>query len=493
MGSPLLQDLARFIDVRTAALRLALPEQRAVIDDPSLLKFLWTTRQSGKTTTALLDFVHDGQRNPHARYIYIAKTRSSAEELAWPVLQWLNRELGLNMRMQEHKLRATLPNGASISLVGADRPGWADRLYGRVLRRVYIDEAAFYSIDLYALIEDHLEATLLRQRGQLWLMSIPGHVPSGLFDDIIKCFPQETDRICGVRVQDAPLFGKWKWGHRRPWDWSVHRWNTYSNPFVAEQFAAKIARKKAANPDGYLQDPLFQRNYLGRRVADIGDRVYAFDIERNAYPGEFWEKRPGDHIIIGMDFGWDDNNAFSVGVWRDDMPDFVEIESMRLQRVLLDEVYSYHRMYIDHYSGPGIDVVSVGDPAHKQLFEDYRRRFDVDLIPAEKTAKFDRIALYNAALRSGEIKFIQPHQSPHVEEMVDLPWKRRPDGSLVELPGRRNDCSDAGLMSWSLSHAYRFRQAEIGPPTPKEANARLERRIEQIILESSNDPFGFLR
>lgn len=447
---------------RNALMASLFPAQSAAVNDPNSKVCIWTTRRAGKSRGILSYFLDDGQKHPGSHYVFIALTHPSAEDLAWPILKEIDREFNLGLKFQEAKLRATLPNGSSIKLYGADRPGWMYRLYGQKLRGVAIDEAAFYTIDLRALIDDVLEPCVIDLHGKIFLMSIPGHLPRGLFDDIIKGYDGRSN-LRGVRPKSEP-------------EWSLHRWTTADNPSMAQKFAERIAKKLAENPN-VENDPSFQRNYRGLRVAEIGERVYRFDPDRNTYHrtdenGEVsfdWKRSPGDHFILGIDFGWDDYQAFSLNVWRDDSPDFVELESHRKKHMLLDEIYSWTKMYQDWC---GADLQMVADPAHKQLFEEFRRRFDVPVIPAEKANKFDWISVQNTDWMAGVIKVVSPASSPHAQEMTDLTWHVKRDGWKVEQPGAKNDCCDAFLVAYR--HGYHYRHKEPEPQLGRDAQAEAD-------------------
>lgn len=454
------------------------PEQLATLRDPAKCKAIWTTRQAGKTHVALVDFIEDSRTHPYAQYRFIAQTYQSVEDIAWPVLHQINREFRLGMRFQEQKLRAIMPNGAQIRLYGADRPGWASKIYGQVLRRVYIDEAAFFTVSLYDIYEDYIQPALMKEEGQFWIMSIPGHLPRGIFDDCIKCF-DPVDKISGVKCENGPRYHKFKWKHDRPTGFSVHRWTTAENPATNRQYFAQIEKAKAKNPD-IEEDPRFQRNYRGLRVTEMGEMVYKFNPEKNTFHADGWKCRAGDHYIIGLDFGYDDRTAFVVLVWREDLPYLVEIESFRLEEAILGPIYAHHRTLLDQYDVPGTDIITVADHAHKHLFEAYRQRFDLDVICAEKENKFDWIAIYNASLAAGDIKFINPADSPHVEEMYSLKWRKNQRGMLEETPGQFNDACDAGMIGFRHSYHYLWEEEEQGPPT----NAELRRQeIERLRQE----------
>src|SRR6267143_984594 len=48
--------------------------------------------------------------------------------------------------------------------------------------------------------------------------------------------------------------------------WSGHRWTTYDNPYMAEQWAGEIAELKAARPL-VVETPWFRQMYLGEWVS----------------------------------------------------------------------------------------------------------------------------------------------------------------------------------------------------------------------------------
>ena len=454
--------------IRLSVLRGLFPNQLAVRNDPAKKKCIWTTRRAGKTTTVLADFIDDGLAIPGSKYVFVAITLQSAETIAWDMLHKMDKAHGIGIDFKDAKLKAILPGGSYIRLYGADKPGWAARIYGQSLRKAAIDEAAFYRVDIKNLIDDYIEPCVLDQDGEIYVMSIPGHIPRGLFWDITK---------------------GWSWSESfsaRPSEtmpgWSCHRWTTYDNPYARDLFMKKIAQLKAENPD-IESDPSFIRNYLGGWVTEIGERVYAFDEKKNT--AARYEKLDGDQHILGVDFGWDDATAFSLDAWGPGRKEIVEIESFKQSGMFLDDIASYVKYYMEAF--PNLRLV--GDPAHKQLFEEFRRRYQLPLIEGEKPNKYDWIATINSDFRASTIKIVNPKESPHCEEMSHLVWKVRPnDGRRVEQPGLPNDCCDAFLLAYRQAYHYRF-EPEYQPPTPgsKEFYDAEEKRIEEYLEAELDD------
>lgn len=435
--------------------------QKAVVLDPSRKKVIWTDRRAGKTFTVLADFMRRGLRaRAPVHFIYIALTHPSAEGIAWPVIKELDERYGLGGRFQEQKLRYTGPGGFTIQLVGADRPGWGKRIYGRKLAGVAIDEAAFFSIDLRDLVDDYTKHCLSDLAGVLYLMSIPGHVPRGLFYELTKGFDYKAifSGNIPMRTKACP----------DATSWSVHTWTALQNPHMAAQITKEIAKEHEDNPD-CENDPRYQRNRMKAWTTLLGERVYAWDETKNTFMGQ-WKPSDGDHFVLGLDFGWDDWTALSWNVWRDDHPALVELESKRLQHVLLDEVASHVRYYIEASGGEN-KIEIVADPAHRQLFEEFRRSYQLPVMEAEKCFKYDMQSIANTWYREGRIQIVNPESSAHVEEMGDLVWKVGPDGKRREQPGLRNDSCDAHFVAFRHARHYLEREAEATVPDQKAAAA----------------------
>lgn len=449
------------------------PAQRAAVDDPHNRVCLWTSGRAGKSTAVLTKFVQDGLDHPNSVYWYFSLTGPHVEEIAWPTLRRLDALYGLGCRFQEDKLRVILPGGSWIRCFGFDRPLALDRFYGVRLRGAAIDEAAFSNLDLDEFAEDTLGPRLLDQGGTLYLMSIPGRVPRGLFDEIIAGFPKRVN-MSGVR---SPT-------RRR---WSVHSWTWADNPAMREVVAAELARIKADEPE-LLKRPSTRRNYFGERVTDRQGRVYDFLRDRNTYwradpkTGllvSSWLMQPDDHYVLGLDFGWDDCAAFSFNAWRDDGPDLVELESYRETEMRMRAIADRVRMYQEWAGGEErLDIVA--DPSHKDYFEEIRRRYDLPIKVAEKASKYDWIEVENDDLSLGHVLIVDPESSPHVHEMQHLTRKVLKTGKWVEQPGKPNDCCDAHLVAYRESYHYLHKEE---PPVPEPGSREALEAEEQRMVD----------
>ena len=97
-------------------------------------------RRFGKTVLCINEILKKAMQNtlPRPRYYYLAPTYSMAKRTAWDYLKEYTGVLP-NVTYHETELRADLPNGARIQLLGCERP---DSLRGLYIDVVILDEVA---------------------------------------------------------------------------------------------------------------------------------------------------------------------------------------------------------------------------------------------------------------------------------------------------------------------------------------------------------------
>lgn len=93
-------------------------------------------RRAGKTTAVLNHLQRDALLTPNSRYAFIAPTYKQAKNIAWDLLKFYARPIP-GVTFNESELTATYPNGAKLTLYGADNP---DSLRGIALWGVGFDE-----------------------------------------------------------------------------------------------------------------------------------------------------------------------------------------------------------------------------------------------------------------------------------------------------------------------------------------------------------------
>ena len=108
--------------------------------DRARFKVIVAHRRFGKTVFAVAELLLRAMRNElrAPRYAYVAPFYRQAKAVVWDYLKHYGRQIE-GARFHETELRCDLPNGARISLYGADDP---DSLRGLYLDGVVLDEYA---------------------------------------------------------------------------------------------------------------------------------------------------------------------------------------------------------------------------------------------------------------------------------------------------------------------------------------------------------------
>jgi hypothetical protein len=118
----------------------ARPGQAQLQDDPARFKVVVAHRRFGKTVFAAIELLRGATRTQRwaPRLAYVAPFYRQAKAVVWDYLKHYARAID-GVRFHETELRCDLPNGARISLYGADDP---DSLRGLYLDGVVLDEFA---------------------------------------------------------------------------------------------------------------------------------------------------------------------------------------------------------------------------------------------------------------------------------------------------------------------------------------------------------------
>ena len=445
-------------------------KQQAVIDHPSRKKCVVTPRRGGKTWLAavwlfmwaLTKKPPPGQ--PPLKYLYIALTRPSAKDIAWAILKALDSTFNLGCHFVDSLLEVRCPNGAVIMLRGADQDNWMSRLEGQAFKLIIVDEAALYAnVNVANLVQFSLGPMTMDYDGTICLIGRPGPVCHGFFWDITR--PEEEKR--------------------KPAGWKFFNWSGLDNPHMAAQIEKEIAELKRDAP-GIEHTPQFLQNYMGLWVPDAEGNVYRFNEDINLTPeGWFYEAKPEDRYVGGLDFGWDDSTAVGVAFWNPSSPVLTYLESKKQKEWLLSEVMEHIDGLLEKY--PGLQIY--GDPARKQLFMEMQTRFKHCIHVAQKEEKRDHIEIWNTTAMSGHVLIHKKTNEDYVDELTSLKKYWPPSSKKhewIEHPRQANDLCDQGL--YLFRHAYAFMH-KPDPVKIAPGSAEALRLEEQKILEAELDRF----
>ena len=414
-------------------------QQLRFVKDPARFKVACCSRRAGKTVAAAVILLLSALASPGRTALYITLTRKSGKRIVWSTLLQFNREFGLGGTPNRTDLTLELPNGATIWVGGAKDESQLDAYRGTAkgYSVVVIDEAQAFPEYLEQLVDEVLEPAIIETKGSIILIGTPGRVRSGYFYEILRTGAPEL--LEPMNVQPANDNGAEDDEQKAAHAWSVHHWTIHDNPHIADvpDELARIRKRRRWSES----HPTYQREYLGRWVAEHEALVYKYDSVRNGYdpaqlgtpdlvPDRF--DGPEWMFVHFADVGTVDADAVGTLAWREDqpwiwlLPDEVlvrETGSAQLVKEMLRRWEQYKGRTVGFVYDPGgggaksaIDAQSVGVPceaADKQ----------------EKVAGIDDI---NDDLQAGVLRI--PLNSQAAADAARVTWDPKARG--VKIAGK---------------------------------------------------------
>lgn len=456
--------------------------QRQFFDDTHRRVCGLTPRRAGKTTGVLARISKQLITTRRTKYPYIALSKPMAEEILWDELKKWDDRYELGLKFDNTRLKAKYPGtGSVVHLVGADDKKEVDKLRGQKYPEAAIDEAASFNAPvLLSLIDKVLGPALMDLRGPLVLVGTPSHILTGPFYDATRN-GSKTSRPWEER--DDP-----KWAGAAV-EWSRHHWSLQDNTAMPHLWEEALAIK--AFKGWSDENPIWQREYLGRWVGDDTDRVYRFreyaedEQSKLQVPWNIWEPGPktsknpyglpeGHHwrYVIGLDLGFVDNFAMQVLAYSDTCPNLYQVYEYSAPGLHIRPIAELIRgvvAKIGYYpDGMVADLAGSGGTILLELAEVYGLAVEA----AEKKDKPAFIELVNSDLVDGRIKILKG--SGLATEWLELQWD--PDRPDKENKAQANHCSDAFVYARRKA-MHHFSHAAVAKPRPGSPEANEAERI----------------
>ena len=454
----ILGELNRRKAVRHSLIDRSFPAQANLIEDPSRLKAALCTRRAGKSVAAGRGLYQACLAAEGSASLYIGLTQDSAHRIMWnDVLRDLDDKLELGAQFHESSLTVSLPSRSSITLLGADASEKEMRKFlGGKYKRVIIDEAGAFRIDLHKLVYEMIKPATADYLGDIWLIGTPDDLTQGLFYEV-------------TRQDDVPRLS----------DWSVHEWTAYDNPYMVRQWTEEINGLIKNNPR-IAETPLFQRMYLGKWATDFTKLVYKYARDRNSaqeLPNGDWT------YVLGVDLGFEDASAFVVCAYSPGHRQLYIVDVHKKSGMIISDVAERIRYYQRKYDIHQIVI----DNAAKQAVEEMRQRYQLPLTPAEKQGKAEFIEIMNSELISGNILLVDGAADALVKEWGALIWDDR-SAKRQEHPNCENHLSDAALYGFRQCYQYLY-QAPAKRQTAEEKLDQWEEREAERLQRKEFIPF----
>ena len=389
-------------------------KQTEFIKDPSRLKAALCTRRAGKSMGAGIYLCQTALENAGVSLLYIALTRDSAKRIMFKdVLQHLNHKEQLGAKFNHVDLTMTFPNGAVVYLVGMDHSDMeAEKVLGQKFKLIIIDEAASFRRDLKQIIYGTLKPATVDLGGTICMVGTPGNFTKSYFYDVTE------------KAEPG---------------WSVHKWTTFDNPYMRENWQAEIEDLCRVNPR-IVETPSFIQNFLGRYVIDQSKLCYAFRRERDMV-----DAAPAKQMlhVFGIDLGYNDSTAIVVMAYSHTHPQVIVKEVFKQAEMTITDVAARLRVMVEKYKPVRMRV----DNASKQAVEELEQRYQLPLTAADKTGKADFMELMNAEFIANQIVLVSGECDELADEYENLIWDDK-SSKRVEHPSCENHAADAALYAW---------------------------------------------
>jgi hypothetical protein len=464
--------------IAAAVEKLSAPQRRAwaalVV---GRLVSLLCGRQAGKTYLVALWLLVGALLVPGSINVYLALTKESAKRAIWPELIAVGRALGIEeSSFKLHGGVVSLPNGATVLVMGTDDKATIESWRGSKLNRIVIDEMGSQPPEWIAyMVRDIVWWCILRHDGAIALLGTPGLMPDGYWFEMTK---PSTRGAVGDRGELV-----------------LHEWTVYENPGIphAPDFIEETLRI-----NGWTREtPQFLREVMGQWTRDDAAVVYPFDDERNGLHG--LPTANEGHTIPAN--SW--NYTFAANVARPERVAWVVLAHNRAWpgavvveagAELLDPEPGALRLRARADAYPDADMVIDPGELGAPHVESLRRRYGFAAAVAERDAKPSAIRDMRGAVLSGAVRVLRgPVTMPLRDAWNVLGW--HPRKPVLHDPSKIVQDQIAAAA------AYGFRRVPVREVEPRAhvpgSAAWHERMREHLMARAAargrGDDFGFGR
>lgn len=463
-------------------------KQKAYMADMADKKTLMCPRRTGKTWVIAVELLTEMFLSPYAKVAYITLTRTQGKRNLWDLLQQLNSEYNLELKFNHTELTFRSQNGSIGLIGGALTKADVERYRGLYLDKACVDETASFDPDLLSdLVDEVLHYCLLDKQGSLTLAGTPGPVLAGAFWEASDTpgFEVKTDgsgnKYCLARpykMRNAPEY------EGVAHDWSFHGWGMQDNTALPHLWKKALAKHKRQG--GHDQDPIWQREALGRWVSDSSAFVYRYQERKNGWEKVRTVQSPHGlplghnwHFICGVDLGYDDDFDIEIAAWSATCDKFYHVTGYSKSNMTISQMAEAIKGYDRTFD---FDII-IGDTGGlgKAIFEEMRSKHGVSVEPAKKTDKRDYIELMNSELYAGRCMILKG--STLEGQLKTLLWED-PRTKRREHPKMDNHATDAWL--YVTRYAMHHYSRPMEHVEPRGTKAWWDVKLDQDEIDAEN-------
>jgi hypothetical protein len=427
------------------------PKQLELALHPNRFTASLTGSRAGKTTACAVIAIQELISNPNCLGVYLALTDKSVINIFMPIVRPLLAKYSIKAKITSDDIQFS--NGSRLIVLGANHIHKVETFRGLKLKFCIIDEcASFNQKILNYLIDEIMIQRLSDLQGRLMLIGTPAAHCSGLFYDVTNNLEE---------------------------GWGLVNWTVFDNPYMTKQALMDVElymkRKQCER-----QNPKLRREYDGEWAADDDEllvRQPTLTSLPNHYNLELWRS------VIGVDFGFNDETAFSVIGWERNNPKAYVIETFGVTGEQASKsglgMVTYIGNILNDLKDKYKPVKIVGDPAgaSKILMDEFLFKHKVFMESAVKKDKAHYIEIMNDALVNQALVF-HPTQTKELQrEISKLVWNEE---RTREREGMKCDHFDATLYAYREALAYVEKiPARYVPKTPEQIGQEM---IQQQVI-----------
>jgi len=436
------------------------PKQLESINFKQRFRAVYCTRRAGKSVSRLAKALYLMTKFHGSRAVYGALTQASAVNIGWDLFLEFCDDFEIRIKTNHKDMKVILPDfgGSSLQFFGLDASEKAARrILGQNLRYFVADEAGSITQNLGRICFQFIRPALidLSPNSYLDLCGTPENIPNTYFS-----------KVC--------------LGEDKSFDWSIYNWSAFDNPHIAKQWEQELSEI----PEEFKLTHEYKCHYLGEFSVNT-DALMLTITERNYVDTSIMDFT-GWTAVMGVDLGYNDSTAVTVGLYNPDKSKNLIIPYAQKEAGLdLEEAMFWVQDIQKQYSAVKIVI----DGANKQGVEYMRKRFPVPMESADKKDKGTFLRALQADLTMMRILIDPRSCMPLIEECASAIWdeERRAKGHLIEDPRCVVDQIDSFLYLHRHSAHYIFKQPEpeIKKDTREYWNKYWENKIDEN--ENAND------
>lgn len=401
------------------------PKQLELALHPNRFAAALTGSRAGKTTACAVIATQELITSPNSLGVYLALTDKSVANIFMPIIRPLLNKYNIKAKITADDIQ--FANGSRLIVLGANHIHKVETFRGLKLKFCIIDEcASFNQKILNYLIDEIMIQRLSDLQGRLLLIGTPAAHCSGLFYDVT------------MEIEKG---------------WGLVPWSVFDNPFMIEQ-ANKDVQLYMKRKQCDRNNPKLLREYDGIWAADDDEllvKPLTLQAQPSTYSIETWRS------VIGVDFGFNDETAFSVIGWERNNPKSYVLETFSITGEQASKtqrgMVSFIGDILNDLKKKYKPVKIVGDPAgaSKILMDEFLYKHKVFMESAVKKDKAHYIEIMNDAIVNQALVF-NPYTTKELQKEVSkLVWN---DEHTREREGMKCDHFDATLYAYREALAY---------------------------------------